>query len=97
MKEIRKKWEALVPNAVFLVRDDRRVCFWKDSWCREEVLCLSFPSLIDLAVQKDVLVVDVWDRTRGGGGWSPCSPKEECFPCLEDKFLLKSSKLEVSW
>lgn len=85
------------PLYLMLVRGDRRVRFWKDSWCREEVLCLSFPSLIDLAVQKDVLVVDVWDRTREGGEWSPCSPKEECIPYLEDKFLLKSSKLEVSW
>ena len=41
-KEIRKEWETLLPNALFLIGDGRRVSFWKDLWCGEEALCRSF-------------------------------------------------------
>ena len=48
---------------MFLVGDGSRVSFWKDLWCGGEALCLSFPSLFDLAAQKQALVADVWDST----------------------------------
>lgn len=51
-KEIRKEWETLLPNAMFLVGEGRRVRFKKDRWCGEEALCPSFPSLFNLAAQK---------------------------------------------
>ena len=49
---------------VFSVGDGRRVCFWKDAWCGEEVLRSLFPSLFVLLAQKEVLVADVWDSSR---------------------------------
>ena len=38
----------------------QRVGFWKDKWCEDELLYVSFPSLFALA-----LIVE-------GGGWVPC-------------------------
>ena len=48
----------------------RRVSFWKDVWCGEEALCLVFPSIFNLVVHKDAMVVDPWDYSREEGGWS---------------------------
>ncbi|RVW82307.1 putative ribonuclease H protein [Vitis vinifera] len=45
--------------------------FWKDIWCGDEPLCVSFPSLFALAVSKDAWVKDVWRCNEGGGSWSP--------------------------
>ena len=47
------------------------VKFWKDIWCGDEPLCVSFPSLFALAVFKDAWVKDVWRCNEGGGSWSP--------------------------
>ena len=48
----------------------RRVKFWKDKWCGEEPLCMSFPSLYALALSKEAWVADFWDDTRGMRHWT---------------------------
>ena len=35
-------------NFVFSMGDGRRVRFWKDRWCGDDTLSLSFPSLFAL-------------------------------------------------
>ena len=35
-------------------------------------MCTFFLSLFALAAHKDVMVANVWDSTREGGGWLPC-------------------------
>lgn len=62
----------LMANARFLVGDDKWVRFWKDLWCGEEALCLSFPSLLELAALKEAMMAKVRDSTRDGGCWSLC-------------------------
>ena len=61
---------------MFSVGNGRRVRFWKDSWCGDETLCYTFPSLFALAVSKEEWVPKVWDPSvgggGGGGGWGPC-------------------------
>ena len=69
-KEIRKDWGTLHDNAKFQIGDGSRVSFWKDLWCGEEVLCRSFPTSFSLAINKEVVVRDVWDNSEEGG-WSP--------------------------
>ena len=54
-----------------LVGNGRRVCFWKDFWCREQPLSITFPSLFLLAVNKEALLADLWDPVGEEGGWSP--------------------------
>ena len=49
-KEIRKDWVTLYDNARFLIGDGSRVSFWKDIWCEEETLCMSFHTLFNLVV-----------------------------------------------
>ena len=71
-KEIRKEWELLSTNAVFLIGDGRRISFWEDIWCSGEALKIAFPALFDLTVHKDARVVDIWDNTSEVGGWVPC-------------------------
>ncbi|RVW53588.1 hypothetical protein CK203_068938 [Vitis vinifera] len=41
---------------------EARVKFWKDIWCGDKPLCVSFPSLFALAVFKDAWVKDVWRK-----------------------------------
>ncbi|RVW81088.1 hypothetical protein CK203_045355 [Vitis vinifera] len=38
----------------------RRMKFWMDKWCRDEPLCVSFPSLYTLGVAKEAWVADLW-------------------------------------
>ena len=71
-KEIRKEWELLFSNVVFLIGDGRRNNFWEDIWCGGEALKIAFPALFDLVAKKDTRVVDVWDNTSEVGGCIPC-------------------------
>ena len=48
-----------------------RVNFWKDAWCGEDALCFVYPSFFNLTMHKEAMVADMWDRSRGEGGWSP--------------------------
>ena len=58
-KEIRKEWPSFFQNAVFSLRGARRINFWKDVWCGDEALCSSYPSLFNLALNKEATVVDI--------------------------------------
>ena len=71
-KEIRKKWPFMKDKFVFSVGNGRRVRFWKDSWCGDEALSMSFPSLYTLATFKEAWVVQVWDTLGEDGVWNPC-------------------------
>ena len=66
-KEIRKEWPSFFQNAVFSLGDIRRINFWKDIWCGEEALCSRYPSLFNLAPNKEAKIADIWDRDRGVG------------------------------
>ena len=39
---------------VFIVGNGRRVSFLRDRWCRDSPLCMFFPSLFALTVEKEV-------------------------------------------
>ena len=54
-------------NCVFTLGDGRRVRFWEDTWCGENPLCDTFPSLFMLTETKGIKVAEVWDNTRRGG------------------------------
>ena len=58
-KEIRKEWSSFFQNAVFSLGDGRRINFWKDVWCGEEALCSRYPSLFNLASNKEAKIVDI--------------------------------------
>lgn len=45
----------------------RRVKFWKDRWCDNELLCDSFPSLFALASSKEAWVADLWNQSNFSG------------------------------
>ena len=62
-KSIRKEWNIFVCSSSFVVGNGRRVKFWKDKWCGDEPLCVSFLSLYALTVSKET-----WER----GHWNPC-------------------------
>ena len=48
--------------------------FWRDKWCGDSPLSVSFLSLFALAVDEKAWVVDIWDSSTevGRGGWNPC-------------------------
>ena len=70
-KEIRKEWPSFSQNTVFSLGDGRRINFWKDVWFGEEALCSIYPSLFNLALNKEATVTDTWDSGKGEGCWSP--------------------------
>ena len=41
--------------------------FWRDRWCEDSTLCVPFPSLFALSVDKEVWVTDIWDPLAQGG------------------------------
>ena len=69
-KEIIKEWESFPPTTLCSVGNGRRVPFWKDFWCGEEPLALTFASLFSLVVHKEAMVANMWDPV-GEGGQSP--------------------------
>ena len=69
-KGIRMDWELVGARISFRVGNGRRVSFWRDRWCGDSPLCVSFPSLFALSAEKEVWVADVWDPSAEGG-WSP--------------------------
>ena len=75
-KEIRKDWEVILDNAKFFISDGSKVSFWKDIWCGEEALCMAYPTLFSLAVQKEALIREVWDNSSEDG----------CIPCFSRSF-----------
>ena len=70
-KAIRKEWNLLSNRIAFDVGNGRRVSFWKDKWCGDETLCVSFPFLFALTTSKEAWVVDVWDYKIEDDGWNP--------------------------
>ena len=69
-KSLRKDWDVVRSRLFFVVENGQRVKFWKDFWCGNEPLCVSFPFLFALAVFKDAWVKDVWRCNEGGGSWT---------------------------
>ena len=51
----------------FFVGNEQRVRFWKYRWCGDSPLCVFFPSLFGLAVDKEASVVVIWDPLAEGG------------------------------
>ena len=45
-KTFKKEGDSLSCKITFLVRNGRRVRFWKDKWCGDELLCIYFPYLL---------------------------------------------------
>ena len=41
--------------------DGKRVRFWKDRWCGEEPLVVTFPELLSIATNKEALVDQLWE------------------------------------
>ena len=70
-KEIRKEWFVFLQNAAFVLGDGRRINFWSDVWCGGEALSNSFPTLFNLATNKEAKVADIWEIREGEGFWSP--------------------------
>ena len=64
-------WDFMGSRILFLVGNGRRVRFWRDRWYGDSPLCVSFPSLFALFVDKEAQVADIWDPLAKGG-WNPC-------------------------
>ena len=45
----------VVSRISFIVDNGRKVKFWRDKWCANEPLYVSFPSLFALASSKEAL------------------------------------------
>ena len=55
-----RRWRHLVSNNLsFVVGDGQRIKFWKDRWCKDYHLYLSFSSLFAIACSKEAWVGDI--------------------------------------
>ena len=68
MGEISEETIQLKQNRAFQLGDESRVGFWKDAWCDENSLCLTFPSLFEVARSKGAKVVEQWEGSGLEGG-----------------------------
>lgn len=57
-KHIIQGWEIFARNIEFLLGDGSRVKFWSDRWCGNIALMNLFPSVFQLAREKEVLVAE---------------------------------------
>ncbi|RVX07825.1 Retrovirus-related Pol polyprotein from type-1 retrotransposable element R2 [Vitis vinifera] len=73
-KGIRMDRKLVGAMILFIVGNGWMVRFWRDRWCGDSPLCVSFPSLFALSVDKEEWVADIWDSLAEGGwgGWNPC-------------------------
>ena len=69
-KEIIKEAMQLKQNCSFDLGDGCKVRFWEDAWCDEIPLCLSFPSLFEVANSKGARLVELWEGLGSEGGWN---------------------------
>ena len=63
-KAIRREWHVVSSRLSFVVGNGQRLKFWKDRWCEDSPLHVSFPTLFALVVFKDAWVKDVWSSTE---------------------------------
>ena len=66
-KGIRMDWDFVGSRILFLVGNGRRVRFWRDRWYGDSPLCVSFPFLFALFVDKEAWVADFWGPLTEGG------------------------------
>ena len=59
--------------SLLVTANGKRVRFWRDRWCGESPLCVSFPSLFSFTVDKEAWVADIWDPLAEGG-WGVGTP-----------------------
>ena len=68
-KGIRADWKLVSDRMAFIVGNGRRVSFWRDRWCGESPLYMTFPSLFALTVEKEAWVAEIpWLKRDGGVG-----------------------------
>ncbi|RVW23085.1 hypothetical protein CK203_099973 [Vitis vinifera] len=106
-KGIRMDWELVSDRMVFIVGNGRRVRFWRDRWCGDSPLCVSFPSLFALTVDKEAWVADIWEAEGGWGCWNSCFSRafndweveeaERFLERLHGKRVLEDVEDMVSW
>ena len=106
-KAIRLLWELVSFRTLFVVGNGRRVKFWRDRWCGDEPLCVSFPSLFALARSKKAWVADLWVHSSIGGEWNPSFSRPlndwefemmECFLLgIQDKVVVDEREDDVFW
>jgi len=59
-----------LPSFPFEVGDGCSIYFWQDRWCDGAPLRDIFPALLVLAVDRDSLVADYWERAYGTNVWA---------------------------
>ena len=67
-KDINKETTVLKQHNNFVVGDEKRFCFWKDTWCGTEPLSETFHNIYTMTATKDAYLEDLWDWSREEGG-----------------------------
>lgn len=70
-KFITKGWEKFRECVQFQVGDGNRISFWIDFWCGDTSLCLTYPELYQISLDKDGTVTDSVALVNGQRVWNP--------------------------
>ena len=69
-KDIKREAQQLKQDCKLMLGDGGRIRFWEDKWCGEILPSDQFPMLYAMTASKGPKVGEVWDTTRGEGGWN---------------------------
>ena len=60
----------LKQNCIFELRERNRIRFWEDTWCGELPLCVTFPTLYNIAGTRKATIEEVWDLSNFSSAWN---------------------------
>ena len=61
----------LKQNCILELGEGNMIRFWEDTWCGELPLCVTFPTLYNIAGTRKAMVEEVWDLSNFFGAWNP--------------------------
>lgn len=70
-KSIMKGWVLAKRHAAFDIGNGATVRFWEDKWCGDTTLRRAFPSLYNIATNKNIMVSFVLQINDGSTLWNP--------------------------
>ena len=69
-KDIGKEGQQMKHDCKLALGNEGRIIFWEDKRHRENQLCNLFPTLYAITASKGKIIGEVWESSRGEGGWN---------------------------
>ena len=70
MEGNQKRMDCFFPERGLCSWGWKRINFWSDAWSGGEALSNRYPTLFNLATNKEAKIADIWEIREGEGFWS---------------------------